>query len=93
MGWMLMVKIFEDETHIIYSYSHDSDMLDGTIKVEKAIGFSDENKHKPMTDFAEITPSATDRNNFFAMRALGFIVKICYSDILEFPEKKQFAWG
>ena len=88
-----MMKIFEDETYIVYSYSHDSDTLCGIIKVEKAVGRSRENRHKPMENFAEITPSATDTNNFFAMRALAFIVKICCSDTLEFPERKQFAWG
>lgn len=93
MGWMLMVKIYEDETYIAYSYSHDSDILDGTIKVEKAIGYLEENRNKPMVDFAEIKSSITDTDNFFAMKALGFIVKICFSDTLEFPESKQFAWG
>ena len=93
MGWMLIVKIYEDEIYIIYSYSHDSDILDGTIKVDKAIGHSEENKRKPMVDFAEIKSSVTDNNNFFAMRALGFVVNICFGDTLEFPERKQFAWG
>ena len=93
MGWLLIVKIYEDDVYIIYSYSHDSDILDGTIKVEKAIGHLEENKNKPMIDFAEIKSSATDRDNFFAMKALGFIVKVCFSGNLEFPERKQFAWG
>ena len=90
---MLIVKLYEDELYIVYSYSHDSDILDGTIKVEKAIGFSEENRLKPMVDFAEIKSSVTDKNNFFAMRALGFIVNICFDDTLDFPEIKRFAWG
>ena len=93
MGWMLMVKIYEDEIYINYSYSHDSDILDGTIKVKKSIGHSEEIKNKPMKDLAEIKTSISDSYNFFAMQALGFIMKICLSGISEFPERKHFAWG
>jgi hypothetical protein len=35
MGWVIFVKIFEDEHYIIYAYSHDSEILDGIIKVKK----------------------------------------------------------
>jgi len=65
MGWLLIVKIYEDEFYVTYAYSHDSDILDGSIKVEKAIGHSEENRQRPMKDLADIKPSTTDTNNFW----------------------------
>jgi hypothetical protein len=35
MGWVVFVKLFEDEYYITYAYSHDSEILDGIIKIKK----------------------------------------------------------
>jgi len=90
---VLIVKISEDEFFVIYSYSHDSDILDGTIKIDKSI-LNSENEKKIFRNFVEIKDSATDKNSFFAMRAAsGICLKIYRGEILEFPERHMFAWG
>ncbi|MCL2528594.1 MAG: hypothetical protein FWE42_09285 [Defluviitaleaceae bacterium] len=93
MGWVIIIKIYEDDTYVIYSYSHDSHIQDGTIKIKKAL-LDPKNSQECIYNFIEVKSSTTDKTNFFAIRvASGIFYKIKKGEFSDFPQKHMFAWG
>ena len=91
MGYVVFIKIFEDESYVIYSYSHDSNLHDGKIKIRKGLcDFS--NLNSWADNFVEITLSETDKGNHFAMRVVVFLAKVI-KDNKPFPDKHMLAYG
>ena len=92
MGWVPLVKIREDENYVSYSYSRDSNVLDGTVIIKKTILIE---KDGLISDFIEIKLSTTDTDDgFFAKKGgISLVSEVRRSDTLQFPEKRTFAWG
>ena len=94
MGYIMTQKIYEDEIYVSYSYSHDSDIKVGIIKIKKEFYDGDNFDEWYKNNLIELKPSVTDfKSNHFAMNVILFLAEICGNENPEFPDKKMFAYG
>ena len=76
-GWVVFEKIFEDECFIEYKYSHDSNIMDGTIKIRKELG------HRVETNSIFNKFSENEKNEIF---------RVVFDNIEEEPKVNNELW-